>query len=59
MPRPDSPGKERDYPNGDAPADTPYDTKGHKGFRPPPVLPRANPAAAIVPAPPSVRGKSH
>ena len=59
MPRPDSPGKERDYPNGDAPADTPYDTKNHKGFRPPSVLPRANAAAAIVPAPASVRGKNN
>ena len=55
MPRPDSPGKEDDWPNGGAPSDVPYDTKGHKAFRPPKVLPRTtNPAAAIVTAPPSV-----
>jgi len=59
MPRPDSPGKERDYPNGGAPADTPYDTKGHKAFRPPTLLPRVtNPAAAIVSAPVSVRARN-
>ncbi|HEY9228223.1 MAG TPA: c-type cytochrome [Gemmatimonadaceae bacterium] len=55
MPRPDSPGKESDWPNGGAPADVPYDTKGHKAFRPPKVLPRTtNPAAAIVAVPASV-----
>jgi hypothetical protein len=33
----------------------PYDTKGHKAFLPPKVLPRTNnPAAAIVAAPASV-----
>jgi thiosulfate dehydrogenase len=58
MPRPDSPGKENDWPNGGAPSDVPYDTKGHKAFRPPKLLPRAtNPAAAIVPAPASVLTK--
>jgi thiosulfate dehydrogenase len=55
MPRPDSPGKETDWPNGGTPPDAPYDTKGHKAFRPPKVLPRTNnPAAAIVAAPASV-----
>jgi thiosulfate dehydrogenase len=55
MARPDSPGKENDWPNGGTPADVPYDTKGHKGFHPPKVLPRtSNPAAAIVAAPASV-----
>ena len=55
MPRPDLPGKENDWPNGGAPADLPYDTKGHKAFRPPKVLPRSTPAAAsIVGAPASV-----
>ena len=54
--RPDSPGKELDWPMGGAPVDTPYDTKGgHTAFRPPPLLPRANPRGAIVPNPPSVR----
>jgi thiosulfate dehydrogenase len=55
MSRPDSPGKETDWPNGGVPSDVPYDTKGHKAFRPPMLLPRtANAAAAIVKAPASV-----
>jgi thiosulfate dehydrogenase len=55
MPRPDSPAKQDDYPNGGTPNDVPYDTKGHKAFRPPRVLPRTtNAAAAIVAAPVSV-----
>jgi thiosulfate dehydrogenase len=55
MPRPDLPGKEGDWPNGGAPEDLPYDAKGHKAYRPHPLLPRtANAAAAIVPAPVSV-----
>jgi thiosulfate dehydrogenase len=59
MPRPDLPGKESDWPNGGASADVPYDTKGHKGFRPPRLLPRTtDPRSAIVPAPATVlRGK--
>jgi thiosulfate dehydrogenase len=53
--RPDSPGKEGDFPGGDAPKDVPYATKGHVASRPPArLLPRANPAGATVPAPPSV-----
>jgi thiosulfate dehydrogenase len=55
MTRPDSPGKENDWPTGGAPADVPYDTKGHKAYKPPKVLPRTtNAAAAIVAAPTSV-----
>ena len=54
--RPDSPGKENDWPMGGAPADVPYRTAGREAFRPPPVLPRANPSGALVPAPRSVRG---
>jgi len=51
-PRPDSPGKEGDWPLGGAPADVPYATKGHAAFNPPPSLvPRQNPALALVPAP--------
>ena len=57
-PRPDSPGKELDWPMGGAPADVPYDTKGHKAFNPPPLLPRANPRGALVPNPPVV-GRSN
>jgi Cytochrome c len=55
MPRPDSPGKETDWPSGGAPNDVPYDTKGHVAFRPPKVIPRTtDSAAAIVAAPASV-----
>jgi len=53
--RPDSPGKEKDWPMGGAPADVPYATAGRQAFQPPPVIPRRNPAGAIVPPPPSVR----
>jgi len=49
--RPDSPGKELDWPVGGAPADVPYDTKGHQAFNPPPLLKRATPAQAVVPKP--------
>ncbi len=57
QPRPDSPGKERDWPSGGAPSDVPYATTGRVAHDPPPVLPRANAAAALVP-PPRVVGKS-
>lgn len=54
--RPDSPGKDNDYPAGGAPRDVPYAVKGHAPFNPPPTLvPRANPKGATVAAPPSVR----
>jgi thiosulfate dehydrogenase len=54
-PRPDLPGKENDWPHGGAPKDVPYDTRsGHRAYLPPPLLPRANAAGAIVPPPPSV-----
>jgi len=56
MPRPDSPGKELDWPNGGAPADVPYDTKGRKATQKPQTIARTtNPAAAIVPVPASVK----
>ena len=55
QPRPDSPGKERDWPGGGAPPDVPYRTAGREAYRPPArLVPRANPAGAIVPVPPSV-----
>lgn len=58
-PRPDSPGKELDWPLGGAPADTPYGTAMQpKAYRPPPLLPRANPQRAIVPAPRSVLSRA-
>ena len=48
-PRLDSPGKEYDWPRGGAPADVPYATTGHVAYKPPArLLPRPNPAAAIV-----------
>jgi thiosulfate dehydrogenase len=55
QPRPDSPGKEKDWPTGSAPADVPYATKGHTAYLPPTLLRRSNPAAAIVEAPKSVK----
>src|SRR5512143_27945 len=55
QPRPDSPGKENDWPLGGTPDDVPYATKGHTAFLPPPVLTRPNPDRAIVPAPAPVR----
>ncbi len=55
QPRPDSPGKENDWPNGGAAADVPYDTRGHKAYRPPQkLLPRKNPAGSIVESPRSI-----
>lgn len=56
-PRPDSPGKELDFPFGGAPVDTPYDTKTHKAYRPPQLLPRDNPKGALVPNPPTVANR--
>lgn len=53
--RPDSPGKERDWPTGGAPADVPYDTKGHAAHEAPHVLPRRQPSRAIVAPPAPVR----
>lgn len=53
--RPDSPGKESDWPMGGAPADVPYETQGHKAFRPPPTLARANAKGALWPNPAAIR----
>ncbi|MEW5916389.1 MAG: c-type cytochrome [Gemmatimonadota bacterium] len=50
-PRPDSPGKEKDFPLGGAPKDTPYRTAQGEAYRPPKLLPRKNPSGAIVPPP--------
>jgi thiosulfate dehydrogenase len=48
-PRPDSPGKERDWPAGGAPYDVPYATTGHVAHRPPARLePRRTPHGAGV-----------
>lgn len=59
QPRPDSPGKEGDWPTGGAPKDVPYATKGHVAYLPPPVLPRSNPGSTLVPAPVSVRRRTN
>lgn len=56
-PRPDSPGKEKDWPLGGAAADVPYSTAGHVAFKPPQkLLPRKNVAGSIVAPPQSVGG---
>ena len=55
QPRPDSPGKESDWPAGGTPADVPYATKGHAAYLPPPVIARPNPRQAIVPPPAPVQ----
>ena len=54
--RPDSPGKENDWPEGGAPYDVPYTTKGHAAYRAPSakLYPRTNVAGSIVPPPPSL-----
>jgi thiosulfate dehydrogenase len=55
MPRVDMPMKNKDWPDGGAPGDTPYDTKGHKAFHPPAILPRPGlPSTAVVLAPASI-----
>lgn len=59
-PRPDSPGKENDWPLGGAPKDVPYDTKsGHQAVNAPPLLPRKAPARTLVPAPPRASATRH
>ncbi|MCA0374534.1 MAG: c-type cytochrome [Gemmatimonadetes bacterium] len=50
-PRPDSPGKEGDWPTGGAPKDVPYPTKGHTPTRTPARLLPRKPDGTIVPAP--------
>jgi thiosulfate dehydrogenase len=57
QPRPDLPGKENDWPLGNAPRDVPYDTRGHKAYLPPPVIARRNAAGARVPAPATLRNR--
>lgn len=49
--RPDLPGKEQDWPAGDAPADVPYPTARHVPLHPVPVLPRGARGDPLV-APP-------
>jgi thiosulfate dehydrogenase len=48
QPRPDLPGKSRDWPAGGAPADVPYATRGHAAYHPPPVIPRQGDTVGIV-----------
>jgi thiosulfate dehydrogenase len=56
--RPDSPGKELDWPAGGAPKDVPYATKGHTPAKIAPVLPRRNTNGAIVAPPAPANGKT-
>jgi thiosulfate dehydrogenase len=56
MPRPESPGKENDWPHGGAPADVPYATRGHAAYRPPARLLPRDTAGATVPAPAPAHG---
>jgi thiosulfate dehydrogenase len=58
-PRLDSPQKEHDWPGGGAPKDVPYATGGHAAYRPPPLLPRPNPAGAVVPPPGPARARTN
>jgi thiosulfate dehydrogenase len=56
-PRPDSPGKETDWPTGGAPEDVPYATFGHAPHRPPAsLIVRHEPERALVPKPPVIDG---
>jgi thiosulfate dehydrogenase len=57
LPRPDSPGKADDWPFGGAPVDAPYDTKGHRAYKPPRTLVPRSGAGAIVPAPSRAAGR--
>lgn len=57
-PRPDMPGKERDWPAGDAPADVPYATAGHPASEERVVIPRAEPERALVGTPRPAAGLS-
>ncbi|MDB4918003.1 MAG: cytochrome c class [Gemmatimonadetes bacterium] len=56
--RPDSPGKELDWPAGGAPADVPYATRGHAPAIVTPVLPRKRADGGIVPPPMPAAGRS-
>ena len=56
--RPDSPGKEHDWPNGGAPVDVPYATPGRLPARTAPVLPRRFHDAAMVPVPTPAAGRT-
>jgi thiosulfate dehydrogenase len=58
FPRPDMPGKGLDWPNGDAPADVPYATKGHQPTKRLSVLARRRNDGVLVPAPITARGRS-
>ena len=53
MTRPDLPGKENDWPQGNPPPDTPYETKGHLAGWAPRVIPRTSNLAGAIVAPPS------
>jgi thiosulfate dehydrogenase len=56
--RPDTPGKEEDWPFGGAPKGVPYTTVGRAPERAPAVIPRANAQDALVPVPHSAPTES-
>ena len=54
-PRPDSPGKEQDWPAEGVPYNVPYATRGHAAYRPPArLIARRNPSGAVVAPPRSI-----
>jgi thiosulfate dehydrogenase len=46
--RPDYPGKDHDWPEGGAPEDVPYTTRGHRVLHPPPVIRRIGDAGNMT-----------
>jgi thiosulfate dehydrogenase len=52
-PRPDLPAKASDWPAGGAPADVPYSTRGHVGYRPPVLIRRSGDTGEMIAAPPA------
>lgn len=57
-PRPDLPGKADDWPQGDAPFNVPYATRGHAAYHPAPLLPRTGDTLEmLVPLPPASGGQ--
>jgi cytochrome c len=57
-PRPDLPGKADDWPQGNAPYDVPYATRGHAAYHPAPLIRRTGDTAdMIVPLPPAPAGR--
>ncbi len=59
-PRPDLPGKGDDWPQGNAPYDVPYTTRGHVAYNPAPLIRRTGDTAdMVVPLPPAPEGRGN